>query len=110
MAGCDLSAVYNNNMAANRAEPSFASALVHFPERTSEEAPSQPAHSQASVCAALKANQSLAPRQDAEELDSVCTCASDPPGRISDCEQQGGNNRLSKLQNHPEVGKTGGGT
>lgn len=94
LASCAFSAVYNNNRAANRAQPSMRTHSCTS-QRGNFRGSAQPAHSQTSVCAALKANQSLAPRQDAEELDSICMCLSDPPGRISDCEQQRGNNRLS---------------
>lgn len=89
VAGCALSAFYYNNTATNRAEP-----RLRLPRENLRGSP-QPVHSQTSACAVLKANQSLASWQDAEELDSVCMCVSDPPGRICGCEQQGGNNRLS---------------
>lgn len=90
LASCALNAVYNNNSAANRAEPSTQT-HTHFPEKEREEnfrGSPQPAHSQTSICSELKTNQSLTPLQDTEESDSVCIRLCDPPGRASDCEQR----------------------
>lgn len=92
LASCALNAVYNNNSAANRAEPSTQKNAHTFPrEGEGEEnfrGSPQPAHSQTSICSELKTNQSLTPLRDTEESDSVCIRLCDPPGRASDCEQR----------------------
>lgn len=97
LASCALNAVYNNNIVANRAQPSVQAHTLPRERRGEEErergrenfrGSPQPAHSQTSICTELKTNQSLTPLQDTEELDSVCVRLCDPPGRISDCEQR----------------------
>lgn len=71
LASCALNAVYNNNIAANRAECCVQAKRTHthFRQRNFRGSP-QPAHSQTSICTELKTNQSLTPLQDTEELDS----------------------------------------
>lgn len=93
LASCALNAVYNNNIVANRAEPSVQAHTLPRErgrgrkERENIRGSPQPAHSQTSICTELKTNQSLTPLQDTEELDSVWLHLCDPPGRISDCER-----------------------
>lgn len=92
LASCALNAVYNNNIAANRAELSVQAHTLPREEGggggNNFRGSPQHAHSQTSICTELKSNQSLTPLQETEELDSVCVHLCDPSGRISDYKQR----------------------
>lgn len=94
VADCAFSAVYNNNMAANREETSLR-AQSCTSQRELQRKPPASAFPDECLCCVKDKSKPGSPARRGRIGFHLYVCVSDPPGRISDWEQQGGNNRLS---------------